>query len=90
MLHNHVALSQLLKMLAAQITQPSGEVAERSKFVSQAVGASYFRINPHIDSVSFLDTDDKTIINMLFDVVVYTLNHCRKEIDPMLECIYGQ
>ena len=89
-LHNHNAFFQLLKMLASQITQPNGEVLKRSEFISDKVGAKFFRINPQIDNVNFLTTDDKTLIDMLYQVVYYMLKHCRDITDPVLECIYGQ
>ena len=89
-LHNHKAFFQLMSIVLAQITQPNGEVVKRSTFVSQMLGAKIKRINPPIDSVDFLTTDDEILINMLYQVVYYMLKNCREITDPILECIYGE
>ena len=88
-LHNHKAFLQLSKIALIQITQPNGEVLKRSKFISEMLGAKYFLINPPIDSVDFLTTDDEILIIMLYQVVYYMLKNCREITDPVLECIYG-
>ena len=88
-LHNFKAFLQLQKIEEAQITQPNGEVLKRSQFVSEMVGAQFFRINPPIDNVGFLATDDVVLINMLYQVVYYMLKNCRQITDPVLKCIYG-
>ena len=88
-LHNHKAFLQLSKIVSTQITQPNGEVLKRSKFISEMLGAKYFRINPPIDSVDSLTTDDEILIIMLYQVVYYMLKNCREITDPVLECIYG-
>ena len=88
--HNYSAFFQLLNIDLAQITQPNGEVLKRSKFVSEILGAKFFRINPLIDSVHFLTRDHHILINMLYQVVYYMLKNCHEITDPILECIYGQ
>ena len=89
-LHNHKAFFQLMSIDLAQITQPNGEVLKRSSFISEMLGAKFFRINPIIDDVEFLVTADEIIINMLYQVVYYMLKNCHEVIDPVLECIYGE
>ena len=90
-LHNSDAFKQLLQVVTAQITQPNGEVLKRSEFLSEVVGAQYFRINPPIsDGISFLTTDDAKIIEMLYEVVYFMLKNCREKTDCILECIFGQ
>ena len=88
--HNHKAFFQLMNIALAQITQPNGEVLKRSSFLSKILGAKYFRINPHIDSVAFLTTDEETLINMLYQVVYYMLQNCHEITDRVLACIYGE
>ena len=87
--HNHKAFIQLMNIELAQITQPNGEVLKRSRFVSEMFGAKFFRVNPHIDSVEFLTTDDEILINMLYQVVYYMLQNCHNITDRVLTCIYG-
>lgn len=89
-LHNHKAFFQLLNIAREQITQPNGEVVKRSKFISEMLGAHFFRINPTIDKVGFLTKDDKVLIEMLYEVVYYMLKNCHNITDPILECLYGQ
>ena len=89
-LKNHKAFFQLMNIDLAQITQPNGEVLNRSSFISKMLGAKFHRINPIIDDVEFLVTADEIIINMLYQVVYYMLKNCHGMIDPVLEHIYGE
>ena len=88
-LRNFKAVKEVVEILKDQITQPNGQVLARSKFIAEKVGANYFRINPDIADVSFLTTDDKILINMLFGVTCYMLENCHKITDPVLDCVYG-
>ena len=88
--HNRHAFKNLLHVFLAQSTQPNGEVLKRGKFLCEKVGANYFRINPPIPDVNFLSTDDKELIDMLYDVKLYMLKKCRRQIDPVLDAVYGQ
>ena len=81
---------QLLDVVGGQITQPNGAVLTRAKFIAEKAGASYYRINPEIDHINFLETDDGMLIDMLYQVICYMLKNCATVIDPVLECIYGQ
>ena len=84
------ASRHVVDIIESQITQPNGVVVDRAEFLCKSVGANFFRINPRIESVNFLTTDDGTLIDMLYEVVYYTLKNCHEEIDSVLDCIYGQ
>ncbi len=86
---NPKAFVELLEVVSAQITQPDGQVLKRAEFVSEQVGAKLYRINPTISDISFLTTDDLKLIEMLYSVKKYMLEHCRQQIDPVLDYIYG-
>ena len=49
--HNPKPFQELLNIVSAQITQPDGAVQKRAKFVSERVGAKYFRVNPTIKDI---------------------------------------
>ena len=87
---NFKPFKELLDVVSDQITQPNGAVLARSKFIAEKVGASYYRINPEINHVNFLETDDRVLIDMLYQVICYMLKNCATVTDPVLECIYGQ
>ena len=87
-LKNFKAYENLQKIEIGQIIQPNGEVLKRGEFLCTAIGTRYFRINPVIEPVGFLSTDDTNLINMLFQVVYYMLENCRNITDPVLDCIY--
>jgi len=82
------AYENLQKIEISKIIQPNGEVLKRRDFLCTAIGTRYFRINPEIEPVGFLSTDDTNLINMLFQVVYYMLENCRNITDPVLDCIY--
>jgi calcium-independent phospholipase A2 len=89
-LKNFKAFKQLMDVVSAQMTQPNGEVLKRAEFISKTVGAEYFRIDPPIPKIGSLSSDDKQLIDMLYQVVYYMLKKCRTVTDPVLAHIYGQ
>ena len=87
---NPKAFVELMEVVSSQITQPNGEVLRRGEFLSEELGAKYYRINPTIADIDFLTTDDKELIDMLYSVIKYVLENCRQQIDPVLDFVYGQ
>jgi len=69
-------ITDVLELCICQTTQPSGEVVERGRVISEKFGAKYFRVNPKITDIDFIETDDEKLVNMMYETIIYMLeNH---------------
>ena len=82
-----VAIIRALELLLGQITQPPQEVVERGEEFAEAIGAKYFRINPIIDSINFVECDDTKVIDMVYTSLLYMLENYTEQMDCVLEAI---
>ena len=80
----------LVKLMGDQIVQPCGEVQVRGEVLAEKIGAHYFRLNPKIEPISFVEKDDKQLIDMMFMAMAETLKpRMIAEIDKIIELIVG-
>ena len=86
-LPNGVAIIRVLELLVGQIIQPPQEVVERGEVVAEAIGAKYFRVNPRIEQIHFLESDDMKLIDMVYTSMVYMLENYTEQMDPVLEVV---
>ena len=87
LLKNISTIWKTLKICISQTTQPSGEVVARGEAFAKAIGAKYNRVNPKIDMVDFIETDDKKLIEMLYTTVVYMLENHAEKMDQVLAAV---
>ena len=87
LLKNISTIWKTLKICISQTTQPSGEVVARGEAFAKAIGAKYNRVNPKIDKVDFIETDDEKLIEMLYTTVVYMLENHGEKMDQVLAAV---
>lgn len=89
-LRNLGATFSLVDLMSAQIVQPCAEVSQRAEMISKVVGAKYYRLNPEIDHISFIESRDEQIIDMMFTTLVNTLKpEMMKQIDEIIDHVVG-
>ena len=86
-IHNGKTLVKILELCVSQTTQPSDEVVTRGQVFAEAIGAKFKRVNPNIEKVSLIESDDKKLIDMLYTTVLYMLEHYNEEMDQVLEAV---
>ena len=80
----------LVKLMGDQIVQPCGEVQVRGEVLAEKIGAHYFRLNPKIEPISFVEKDDKRLIDMMFMAMAETLKRPMiAKIDKIIELVLG-
>ena len=51
-------------------------MVERGRVISEKFGAKYFRVNPEITDIDFIETDDERLVNMMYETIIHMLeNH---------------
>lgn len=85
--HNPTEAVALKKLILKQVTQPSGQVVKRSKVICELIGAEFHRINPEIMAVSFQETDDGKLIDMMWMALVSVLKSHATEMDFFLDSL---
>ena len=86
-LPNGVAVIRVVELLVGQIIQPPQEVVERGEVIAEAIGAKYFRLNPIIEQISFVESDDMKLIDMVYTSMVYMLENYAEQMDPVLKMV---
>ena len=86
-IRNGKTLVKILELCVSQTTQPSDEVVTRGQVFAEAIGAKFKRVNPNIEKVSLIESDDKKLIDMLYTTVLYMLEHYNEEMDQVLEAV---
>jgi len=86
-LPNGVAVIKVLELLVGQIIQPPEEVVERGEVFAEAIGAKYFRVNPIIGQISFVESDDMKLIDMVYTSMLYMLENYTEQMDRVLEAV---
>ena len=61
----------LLNLMIYEDTSSNGAVVERAKTWCKSIGCPYFRISPDIDPVKLDETDDKILIKMMYQALIY-------------------
>ena len=86
-LPNGVAIIRVLELLVGQIIQPPEEVVERGEVFAEAIGAKYFRVNPIIGQINFVESDDTKLIDMVYTSMLYMLENYTEQMDRVLEAV---
>ena len=87
LLNNIPGTKSLIEVMVNQITQPCGEVNARGEALANCLGAYYCRINPRTSNVSFLESDNAPIINMMYEAMVGTLED--PNVDIIIDAVVG-
>ena len=89
--NNPRAAFALKEMLLAPMTETDVNVEERSKnIVQKLLKAQYYRLDPVIDKIDFIEWRDGPIINLMYGAMIGTLQLLRNgEIDSILDAIVG-
>ena len=82
-LHDIEAIKNILELFVDQSTLSAGVEISQARAWCNSVGIPYFRFSPPIDNIELNETDDVKLIKMLFDTLVYTLEHT-DEIDKLV------
>ena len=80
----------LKEILLAPMTETDVNVEERSKHFAKLLKAQYYRLDPVIDKIDFIEWRDGPIINLMYSAMIGTLQLLRDgEIDSILDAIIG-
>ena len=85
--HNPTEAMALKMLILKQITQPSGQVVKRSRVICESLGAEFHRINPKIMNVSFQETGEEKLIDMMWVALVSVLKNHEMEMDFFLDSL---
>jgi hypothetical protein len=64
-------VENFLQVMVSEITASNGVVVERAKAWCKSIECPYFRLSPKIQSVKLAETDDKILINMMYETLIY-------------------
>lgn len=87
LLKNIPGAKSLITVMMSQITQPCGEVNTRGEAFANALGATYCRINPRTSNISFVESDNAPLINMMYEAMVGTLED--SNVDNIIDAVVG-
>ena len=89
--NNPRAAFALKEMLLAPMTETDVNVEERSKNIAlKLLKAQYYRLDPVIDKIDFIEWRDGPIINLMYGAMIGTLQLLRDgKIDSILDAIVG-
>ena len=80
----------LKEILLAPMTETDINVEERSKHFSKMLKAEYFRFDPKIDNIDFVEWRDGRIVQLMYNAMIGTLKLIKDgEIDKLLDSIVG-
>ena len=87
---NPKAAIALNEILLAPMTETDVNVEQRSKQLVKLIKAQYYRLDPVIEKINFVEWKDGPIINMMYQAMIGTLQLTRDgEIDRILDTIVG-
>ena len=86
LLHDAKALVNLINIFIDQSTDSDGQEVNRARAWCKSIGAKYFRLSPHIESVPLDESNTVKIVNMLFDTLLYTFDNV-EEIDELVNVL---
>ena len=88
LLKNIPGTKSLIAVMMSQITQPCGEVNTRGEALANSLGAKYCRINPRTSNISFVESDNAPLINMMYEAMVGTLED--SNVDIIIDAVVGK
>lgn len=90
MVKNPKAALALNEIILAPMTETDVNVEQRSKQLAKLLNAQYYRLDPAIEKINFVEWKDVPIINMMYQAMIGTLQLIRDgDIDRILDNIVG-